>query len=75
MFSALPSERACYAWREGQMFKQIRELPTLPAPPLPVPAGNEKVIWAVPKLIGSVQYLEQTSGGSMRHAVLKDIKQ
>ena len=55
------------------MFKQIRELPTLPAPPLPVPAGNEKAIWVVPKLLGTVQYLEQTSGGSMRHAVLKDI--
>ena len=58
----------------GEMFKQIRELPTLPSPSLPVPAGNEKAIWVVPKLIGLVQYLEQTSGGSMRHAVLKDIK-
>lgn len=55
----------------GDAFRQIRTLPTLDTPPLPVPPGNEKAMWVVPQLACSVQYLELTGGGSMRHAVLK----
>ena len=57
----------------GEAFRQIRALPTLDTAPLPVPPGNEKAVWVVPRLLCSVQYLEQTSGGNMRHAVLKGI--
>ena len=57
----------------GEAFRQIRALPTLDTPPLPVPPGNEKAVWVVPKFFCSVQYLELTSGVNMRHAVLKSI--
>lgn len=57
----------------GEALRQIRALTTLDTPPLPVPPGNEKAVWVMPKLLCSVQYLELTSGGNMRHAVLKSL--
>lgn len=58
---------------DGELFA-IRELPHLVAPPLTVPLGNEKAVWVEPRLICTVQYMEITSGGSMRQAVLKGIR-
>lgn len=59
----------------GEAFRLIRSMPEREAPPLPAPPGNNKAIWIEPRLIADVQYLETTSDGNLRHAVLLGVHQ
>ena len=59
----------------GEAFRRIRELPHLETPPLKVPSGGSCATWVKPELVCAVQYLEITSNGNMRQAVLKGIRE
>ena len=40
----------------------------------PVSAKYKGVVWVKPKLIGTVQYMQETDSGSMRQPVWKGLK-
>ena len=58
----------------GEAFRRIKESTHLDTSPLAVPPGNEKAVWVEPRIVCAIQYMEITSGGGLRQAVLKGIR-
>ena len=60
----------------GKAFDTISRHRTIDNPEMEVPAGhgNEKAVWLQPDLVCVVKYLELTTNGSLRHAVLKGLR-
>lgn len=60
----------------GQAFKRVQRQERLPGPPMEIPNGhgNENAVWVKPDLVCTVQYMERTKGGGMRHPVLKGLR-
>lgn len=58
----------------GGSYRRITALPTLSAPPYPVPTGNESAVWVEPRLVCSVKFMERTSNGGMRQPVFKGLR-
>lgn len=58
----------------GEAFAIVKEQPTISAPPVEAPAGNENARWIEPTLVCTVQYMYKTASGGMRQPVFKGLR-
>ena len=59
----------------GESFRRIRSAPKAKTPPVAAPKGNEQAVWIVPRLVCTVQFMEQTASGGMRQPVFKGLRE
>lgn len=55
----------------GEAYRALVAAKKTTEPPMPVPAGHEKTVWLLPKLVCTVRYMEKTAAGTLRQPVFK----
>lgn len=55
----------------GEAYRALVAAKKTTEPPMPVPAGHEKAVWLLPKLVCTVRYMEKTAAGTLRQPVFK----
>ena len=58
----------------GSPFARIRALPAAKACFSPIPRGNREAHWVPPVLVCTVQYLQKTEAGGLRHPIFKGLR-